>query len=112
MASEDYKMTLNTPAKNVGGDKYMYTSSDGLKTGFIYVPQQYSRVNKTAKQELSFCISINKSEKTNICFNSVKQGKSGDDRYTCEDAELWKGDIYVDHKFRNSNAKIFIGIVH
>lgn len=111
MASELYKMTLNTAAKSVGGDKYMYMSPDKTKTGFIYVPQQYSRENKAAKPELSFFISTTASETATICFSLVKQGKSGDDRYTCSDPELWKGDIYVDHKFRNSESKIFIGVL-
>ena len=104
--NETFNLTLCNAAKSVGGDKYSYTGQQN-KVSFIYVPQNYSRPVKVASLTLNLIIST---QSGNIAFNLIKQGKTGDDRYTPEDESLWKGDVYVDHKFRNAQNKIYLSV--
>ena len=112
--TETYNLVLNNAAKNIGGDKYSYNAeidpSKPAKTGFIYVPQKYSRPTLVASLTLTLTVSTcsTLTEKELIPFKLVKQGKSGDDRYTSENEELWKGDVYLNHKFRNSAIFLII----
>lgn len=99
------QLKLKQQAKSAGGDKYQVSASS--KETFFYIPQSISRINGSAREDISLNISNSDGE---IAFFIVKQGKTGDDRYTSEDQSAWKGDIYLPHMYRNTDNKIYVTV--
>lgn len=105
-----FQLYLVNASKKGGADKYKCTPSD--KESFIYVPQNISRVSNTPAPTMSMNISTTEFDDS-IMFELVKEGKTGDDRYTSTTTDtepVWKGDIYVGHQFRNSLRKIYVAV--
>lgn len=102
-----FQLTLEQPAKSAGGDKYKSTGVDSqdAKESFIYVPQSISRVGGKALSTLVMKVSTTTGE---MVFTLFKEGKTGDDRYKSDDETVWKGDIYLERKFRNIERKIYV----
>jgi hypothetical protein len=99
------QLKLKQQAKSAGGDKYQVSLS--TKETFFYIPQIISRINGTAREDISLNISNTDGE---IAFSLIKQGKTGDDRYTSDDQSAWKGDIYLPHIYRNTDNKIYVTV--
>ena len=112
MTASEYQLSLDTASKKDGADKYKCDPSD--KESFIYVPQNLSRILNKPAPTMSMTISTNEFDDS-IMFELVKEGKTGDDRYTPSESTtdiepVWKGDIYVGHQFRNSLCKIYVAV--
>ncbi len=98
-------LKLKQQAKSAGGDKYQVSPS--TKETFFYIPQNISRTNGIAREDISLTISATYGD---IAFSLIKQGKTGDDRYTSDDQTEWKGDIYLPHNHRNAGNKIYVTV--
>ena len=112
MPASEFQLSLVNASNRAGADKYKCDPSD--KESFIYVPQNLSRILNKPAPTMSMTISTNEFDDA-IMFELVKEGKTGDDRYTpsesSEDIDpVWKGDIYVGHQFRNSLCKIYVAV--
>ncbi len=112
MSASEFQLYLVNASKKAGADKYKCTPSD--KESFIYVPQNLSRTSNKPAPTLSMKISTNEFDDS-IMFELVKEGKTGDDRYTLSESTtdiepVWTGDIYVGHQFRNSLHKIYVAV--
>ena len=106
--SKTYQISLVQQAKSAGGDKYVIPIE---KESFIYVPQCISRTQGVARSNLDLHIRNEPTgEDGEIAFTLLKQGKTGDDRYTSSNELLWKGDIYLPHEFRNDSKKIYVSV--
>jgi len=105
MEGKTISLKLVQPAKSSGGDKYQVYPS--TKESCFYIPQNVSRTNGVATETLTLNICLTATEES-IPFVLLKQGKTGDDRYTSEDVSAWKGDMYLPHEFRNANNKIYV----
>jgi hypothetical protein len=108
--SKTYQISLVQSAKSAGGDKYSIPLE---KESFIYVPQNISRVQGVAHSKLELHIrTVQTGEEGEMAFTLLKQGKTGDDRYTPSASSelLWKGDVYFSQEFRNESKTIYLSI--
>jgi hypothetical protein len=103
----EINLKLAQQAKSAGGDKYLIVTASN-KESFIYIPQNISRSpDGKCKSDLTLKISTNEGD---IAFELVRQGKTGDDRYTSVDPVQWKGDLYMPHSLRNEAGKIYVSL--
>lgn len=91
----------------MGGDKYAVTwdNINNDRDRFFYIPQNHSRDAGKPKQTIILTVQTTEPSEEDetpwMSFTLVKQAKgSGDDRYHNEDAEVWKGDIYLPKELR------------
>jgi hypothetical protein len=107
---KQYSMTIDKPAKNMGGDRYVI--SDTGKS--IYVPQELSREGGASRDDLVLHLNTSSvsdtSEITMDAFTLLRKATStGDDRYTPGPNNVtWNGDIYLPCEMRVQT--IYVGI--
>ena len=107
-------LTLSTPAKKAGGDKYAAVFNTvpaaPSRVRYIYVPQAHSRGSGSEPTKvLQTYITNTCQSAASYTFKLFKQAKgSGDDRYTPTPADMWTGDIYLPSEFRSEGEHVYL----
>jgi len=113
---KQYTLTIEKPAKSMGGDRYVMGTGKS-----IYVPQELSRASGTVRENLVLHLATENDcgpETASVStFNEFtllrKASSGGDDRYTPGPTNVtWNGDIYLPREMLSQRMYVMIESVH